>query len=140
VVEYLESTHNFRHLSISPFESIQDLCDYATSNWNENIVFIIDKYENVDALMKRPFFLMVAVDAPINSRYKRWKSRLDGVEALSLSSSLEYFIDTDGAMYANNVYNLMQQAVIRVDYSMFAYSMAATIYTHCTLNWHRCNY
>lgn len=112
IIKYLMDCHNFEHLSLAPFTSLLSLSDHCTVRWQDNIIISgIDRYQDIDLLFKRPFFLLVSVDAPIHTRYKRWLSRFEGIESLSLNSSLESFVTADDSNYST-IYKFTQQAVI----------------------------
>lgn len=56
------------------FESLEELIDYVTRNWRSNFVFTdITRMTELDQLSKRPFFLHISIDAPLQSRYQRHK-------------------------------------------------------------------
>ncbi|CCG82754.1 Deoxycytidylate deaminase [Taphrina deformans PYCC 5710] len=60
----------------SIFSSVEDLIDYATRHWRENLVVTdISLKSEYDALSKRPFFLLVSVDAPLLTRWHRFRGR-----------------------------------------------------------------
>jgi len=55
------------------FNTVDKLLEYVTPRWREH--FIITQIWNEDileALLKRPFFLLVSVDAPIVVRWERY--------------------------------------------------------------------
>lgn len=58
------------------FESVETVVDYATRNWRENLVItdILSKVD-YDILTKRPFFLLISVDAPLLVRWQRFRER-----------------------------------------------------------------
>lgn len=54
------------------FSSPSEMLEYATRNWRSN--FVTEDIQDKDALdpfLKRPFFLLVEVDAPIMLRLER---------------------------------------------------------------------
>lgn len=58
------------------FTSIDDLVNYATKNWREKLVTTdINRKEECDVLIKRPFFLLISVDAPLMIRWVRYTAR-----------------------------------------------------------------
>ncbi|KAH7058834.1 cytidine deaminase-like protein [Macrophomina phaseolina] len=58
------------------FPDIQNLIDFVTKRWQERWVTTdIWDEDVVDALLKRPFFLLVSVDAPVTLRWERFKAR-----------------------------------------------------------------
>lgn len=58
------------------FDTVEAVVDYATRNWRENLVVtdILSKVD-YDILSKRPFFLLISVDAPLLVRWKRYQER-----------------------------------------------------------------
>ena len=58
------------------FESMTEMAEYVTKHWRENFVTVdIWTEENLDIVAKRPFFLLVSVDAPVTVRWKRFNLR-----------------------------------------------------------------
>ena len=58
------------------FPNVDSLLDFVTLRWRERFV-TTDIWDEtvVDALLKRPFFLLVSVDAPVSVRWQRFKAR-----------------------------------------------------------------
>ncbi|EOA84586.1 uncharacterized protein SETTUDRAFT_163491 [Exserohilum turcica Et28A] len=58
------------------FDNVESLLDFVTLRWRERWV-TTDIWDAavVDALLKRPFFLLVSVDAPVQVRWQRYHSR-----------------------------------------------------------------
>jgi dCMP deaminase len=53
-----------------------EMVDYVTKRWRENFVTVdIWTEEDLEIIVKRPFFLLISVDAPISSRWKRFNER-----------------------------------------------------------------
>lgn len=58
------------------FPNVDTLLEFVTLRWKENWVTTdIWDGEVVDALLRRPFFLLVSVDAPVSVRWQRFKDR-----------------------------------------------------------------
>nr|KAJ3420060.1 Deoxycytidine monophosphate (dCMP) deaminase [Polyrhizophydium stewartii] len=58
------------------FATIAELCDYATHHWRgRHVVNRIDTIPRWDVVRKRPFFLLVGVEAPSSVRLQRWLAR-----------------------------------------------------------------
>jgi len=54
------------------FSSPKDLLQFVTSNWRENFVTCdLDKKDLVEMFIRRPFFMLVSVDAPLMDRFSR---------------------------------------------------------------------
>jgi hypothetical protein len=57
---------------LQPFQSPRDLLDYVTEHWEDNFVTTdLKTKELVEYFVKRPFFLLVSVDAPLYQRFRR---------------------------------------------------------------------
>ncbi|KAF1979632.1 hypothetical protein BU23DRAFT_523003 [Bimuria novae-zelandiae CBS 107.79] len=58
------------------FQTVDALLEFVTLRWQENWV-TTDIWDErvVDALLRRPFFLLVSVDAPVSVRWQRFKDR-----------------------------------------------------------------
>jgi dCMP deaminase len=56
------------------FSGTADLLKYVTENWRQNFV-TTDLYarELIEPFIRRPFFLLLSVDAPMLERYSRSK-------------------------------------------------------------------
>ncbi|KAI9882804.1 MAG: Peroxisomal membrane protein PMP27 [Watsoniomyces obsoletus] len=54
------------------------LLDLVTQHWQLRLVTIIEDEALLDAVARRPFFLLISIDAPIILRWKRLKSRYGG--------------------------------------------------------------
>lgn len=117
VLDYLVQRHNFQVLtlcrtSVTPsieksaseahvpstnahpgtsFSSINELLEYATKYWQENFVTTSIYDESItEALSRRPFFILVHIDAPISVRWTRFKDRC--AKAALTPPSLEQFV------------------------------------------------
>lgn len=53
------------------FSSADDLIEFVTSRWRSNFVVAVPDLSTLEVLSKRPFFLHVAVDAPMQTRWQR---------------------------------------------------------------------
>lgn len=61
------------------FASPDDLLEYATRHWREHFVTTsLSHFDDIDPFLKRPFFLLVAVDGPLGSRFLREQRRANG--------------------------------------------------------------
>ncbi|KAK4955154.1 Deoxycytidine monophosphate (dCMP) deaminase [Elasticomyces elasticus] len=75
----------------SPFASVNDLVDFTTANWQKNFCTTsIHSEAVVEALCHRPFFVLVHVDAPISTRWQRFKDRC--TQASMTPPTLEQFV------------------------------------------------
>ena len=58
------------------FSTVDDLLNFVTKSWRERWVTTdIWDEEILDALQRRPFFILVSVDAPVTVRWQRFKDR-----------------------------------------------------------------
>lgn len=79
------------HPSAITFSCINGLVDWATANWQGNYVTTsIHDEQVVDALSRRPFFILVHVEAPISVRWQRFKDRC--ARARLTPPTLEQFV------------------------------------------------
>lgn len=61
---------------IVTFKNADALLDYVTAQWQDHWVTTDVWDEKVlDVFLRRPFFLLVSVDAPVTVRWERFKSR-----------------------------------------------------------------
>ncbi|KAI1365758.1 cytidine deaminase-like protein [Xylaria arbuscula] len=100
------------------FASEGDLLDYVTKHWRSRWVTTdIHSEAVVDALSRRPFFILISVDAPVTVRWRRHQRR-QGLESSSSESiSLEDFVaESDAHLYSasTGVLPLMSRAAIRL--------------------------
>lgn len=59
-----------------PFSELSGLLDFVTRRWRERwLITDISSEAVLDAFMRRPFFLLISVDAPVLLRWKRHRSR-----------------------------------------------------------------
>lgn len=58
------------------FEDVETLLDFVTKRWRERWVTTDVWDEHVlEVLLRRPFFFLVSVDAPVTVRWERFKAR-----------------------------------------------------------------
>ena len=58
------------------FTNVQDLIDFATKRWQQRWVTTdVWDEEILEKLQRRPFFLLVSVDAPLSLRWQRCRAR-----------------------------------------------------------------
>ncbi|KAN0100336.1 Cytidine deaminase-like protein [Tylopilus felleus] len=81
------------------FASPEKLLDHVTRNWRKNFVTVnLTCTPLVSLFAKRPFFLLVNVDAPLLQRYRR----LQGPDSLSLE---EFVREDDECVFGTDVYS-----------------------------------
>ncbi|KAI9805299.1 MAG: Deoxycytidine monophosphate (dCMP) deaminase [Piccolia ochrophora] len=98
------------------FDEVDSMLAYVTRQWSRRWVTTAVWDETVlDAFLKRPFFLLVSVDAPVSMRWKRFKDRCEGVS--QPAPSLEDFVlRNDDHLYnhKSGLANLIDQAQVRL--------------------------
>lgn len=84
------------------FDNVDALLDYATANWQSHFVTTdVHSEAVVDALSRRPFFVLVHVDAPISVRWQRFQQRC--TKAGLTPPTLEQFVlRNDEHVYDSN--------------------------------------
>ncbi|KAF2011891.1 hypothetical protein BU24DRAFT_375159 [Aaosphaeria arxii CBS 175.79] len=89
--------------SVSPehtFNNVDALLDFVTLRWRERWVTTdIWDEQVVDALLRRPFFLLVSVDAPVSIRWQRFKDQC-AVNKLTPPALEEFVLRNDEHLYA----------------------------------------
>ncbi|KAF5388569.1 hypothetical protein D9757_004664 [Collybiopsis confluens] len=59
------------------FKTPEDILDYVTRNWRSNFVTTdLLTYKEIQVFVKRPFFLLLSLDAPLLARYRRLNSNV----------------------------------------------------------------
>ncbi|KAI0068120.1 hypothetical protein BV25DRAFT_1867175 [Artomyces pyxidatus] len=75
VQRYLKSSQfpgNIRDEPVT-FTSAVGMSEYTTRNWRSNFVTLdLNNIEDLQLFVKRPFFMLVSVDAPLLDRYMRY--------------------------------------------------------------------
>ncbi|KAB5554705.1 cytidine deaminase-like protein [Coniochaeta sp. 2T2.1] len=114
---------NSRHLPLTkiakdkmlPFSSPDLLLDFVTKHWQERYVTADLPTEAVlEMYSRRPFFLLISIDAPLGVRFERFRAKTAGAEA---TSSLEHFARmSDAHLYdvADGQLSLMNRASVRL--------------------------
>ncbi|KAI8866361.1 hypothetical protein GQ42DRAFT_128312 [Ramicandelaber brevisporus] len=81
LVDYLVSTQRFRRLYLRPrdgnvvFERYEEMLDYVTLRWRRRFVTSdLQDLNSLKAFRKRPFFVLLTVDAPLMMRFERYMS------------------------------------------------------------------
>ncbi|KAJ7293741.1 hypothetical protein C8J57DRAFT_1269870 [Mycena rebaudengoi] len=135
------------------FSSAPLLLDYVTRNWRVDFVTVdICTRDAVEAFAKRPFFLLVNVDAPLLHRYYRSNTKTiaivfgTGTPQESAAASLHSISDLVNIHISNNFLdlaafhshlddlNLLDPGHLRPQWD--AYFMVSTIQRCCSLSYH----
>ncbi|KAI1814021.1 cytidine deaminase-like protein [Poronia punctata] len=100
------------------FGSVGDLLDFVTKNWRSRWVTGIYSEAVLDALSRRPFFILISVDAPMTVRWLRYQARHErfsapGQNCISLT---DFVAESDNELYdaTTGVLPLMSRATIRL--------------------------
>lgn len=100
------------------FNTTEDLLDFVTKRWRERWVTTDIHTESIlDKLLRRPFFILVSVDAPVSVRWKRCNARLQASRSSAEPLSLEDFLlKSDEHLYSADagLLPLISRATIRL--------------------------
>lgn len=59
-----------------PFSSTDALLEFVTKRWRERwVIANVDDEATLEALLRRPFFILINVDAPLGERWRRYQRR-----------------------------------------------------------------
>lgn len=133
--QYLVDHHGFTRLYLNQsrdkpddkftFHTVGDLVDFVTTRWMQRWVTTdVHSEEILDVLERRPFFILISVDAPVSVRWKRFQNRLTTSNSCNASSpssqeqlSLEEFLlRSDEHLYSTSsgLLPLISRATIRL--------------------------
>ncbi|CAH2355561.1 deoxycytidylate deaminase [[Candida] railenensis] len=96
------------------FNSLEKLLDFVTLNWRTNFVIShMRDIEMLETLQKRPFFLHISIDAPLQLRFQR--SIKAGSDDTS-SGLTQFVLDNDKLLFApeNPLIEINNQAQIKI--------------------------
>jgi dCMP deaminase len=97
------------------FYTPEDLLDFVTKRWRERWVTTDIHTESIlDKILRRPFFILVSVDAPVSVRWKRFQARLQQTESgLTLE---DFLLKSDEHLYSpeSGLLPLISRATIRL--------------------------
>lgn len=126
VAQYLIEHHGFTRLRLQhpgkkpltddkhTFQTIDELVDFVTTQWQRRWV-TTDVYSEaiLDILVRRPFFILISVDAPVNVRWKRYQTRLSPETLLTLE---HFVLRSDDHLFnpTNGLLPLISRATIRL--------------------------
>ncbi|TVY29228.1 Deoxycytidylate deaminase, partial [Lachnellula hyalina] len=100
------------------FDTTEDLLDFVTKRWRERWVTTDIHTESIlDKLLRRPFFILVSVDAPVSVRWQRCQQKLHQTDPQEESLSLEDFLlKSDEHLYNphTGLLPLISRATIRL--------------------------
>lgn len=98
------------------FTSAEELLDFVTRQWRSRFVTTDIPTEQVlDVFIRRPFFLLISIDAPLTLRWRRFQQRSNLPEQSAIS--LEEFVSqNDRHLYdaATGLQPLISRATVRL--------------------------
>lgn len=97
--------------AVETFEDVAPLLDFVTKSWRSRwVITSISNEAVLDALSRRPFFILLSVDAPLTVRWQRHQHRSPqpvSLEDFVAESDADLYSPVDGAM------TLMSRAAVR---------------------------
>lgn len=113
IAAWLVEGHGYRRISIGEaFPNIDALTDYATKHWRDNLVTTdISTLERYEIISKRPFFLLIGVDAPTITRWRRH-------EAIDV---LDFIQKSDATLHINSLASLIIQNTYNTKSELYAH-------------------
>jgi dCMP deaminase len=136
VAQYLVDHHGFKELRLHQastntstdehtFRTVFDLVDFVTKRWRERWVTTDIYNESIlDILVRRPFFILISVDAPVSVRWKRFQQRLSTPSSSASTkpstqkdlSLEEFLLRSDEHLYSttSGLLPLISRATIRL--------------------------
>lgn len=124
IADYLIQNHTFQHLALKNdqamagresmydnalvFDNVDAMQLYVTEHWQENFVTCNVDSRELWKLKKRPFFLLVSVEAPITMRYQRGLAvcRAKGIQPIDLEA---FLTQDDRTMYNLSAHDAEQK-------------------------------
>lgn len=100
-------------LEAETYPDFDALLDYVTANWRSH--FVISHINDMDMLrmlQKRPFFLHISIDAPVNLRYDRYKLK----QKEAAVSTEKFILQSDELLFnaSNPLIEINNQANIKI--------------------------
>jgi len=113
------------------FTTVEALLDFVTTRWRDRwIINGIWSEKVLEALLRRPFFLLISVDAPISVRWQRYKAKYarshgdqereadqsPGPSASATVSLEDFVLQNDDQLYKpdNGLAHLIDRAQVRL--------------------------
>jgi dCMP deaminase len=113
-----ETTLTLRAGPQNVFSTPEELLDFVTKRWRSRFVTTDIPTEAVlDVFLRRPFFLLLSVDAPLTVRWRRFQERARQRHAGEPDMSLEDFVaESDAHLYDahKGLSPLISRAVVRL--------------------------
>ncbi|KAF9131290.1 Deoxycytidine monophosphate (dCMP) deaminase [Mortierella sp. 14UC] len=81
------------------FDTLEAMLDHVTLNWMDHFVTCdVKSVEGIAILRKRPFFLLLSVESPMMTRFRRSVARCKG-QGLNTLTLEEFVEQTDASLY-----------------------------------------
>ncbi|KAM0356743.1 hypothetical protein ACHAO7_004679 [Fusarium culmorum] len=113
-----ETTLTLRAGSQYVFSTPEELLDFVTKQWRSRYVTTDIPTEDVlDVFLRRPFFMLLSVDAPLTVRWRRFQERARQRHAGGPDMSLDDFVaESDAHLYdaQKGLSPLISRAVVRL--------------------------
>lgn len=113
-----ETTLTLRDGPQHVFSTAEELLEFVTKRWRSRFVITDIPTEAVlDVFLRRPFFLLISVDAPLTVRWRRFQNRARETHAGGSDMSLEDFVtESDTHLYdaQKGLSPLISRAVVRL--------------------------
>ena len=99
------STSTTPRTAPTTFQAVEELLEYATQHWQQNFVTTsIHSAQVAEVLSRRPFFILIHVDAPLTIRYQRYQASTQQQKGIINGSSppdggLASFLERSEAHY-----------------------------------------
>ncbi|KAF2236338.1 hypothetical protein EV356DRAFT_522601 [Viridothelium virens] len=102
--------------SVHTFPNVDELLDFVTKRWQERWVMTdIWDEKDLDALLRRPFFILVSVEAPVSVRWQRFKARCLA-HSLAPPTLEQFVLRSDEHLYSpeTGLAKLLDRAQVRL--------------------------
>ena len=135
VAAFLEQKCGFSRIGYgagATFASLGDMLQHVTANWRTNFVTLdLRTADEIAPFEKRPFFLLVGIEAPVLKRWTRHTSKTGS------SCTLEQFVAADDdAMFGSNDTAVDPDASLGPGVSSLAVQESDGIYATAPINAH----
>jgi dCMP deaminase len=114
IVPYINGTTRDKQHT---FSSTEDLLDFVTKRWRARWVTTDIHTESIlDMLLRRPFFILVSIDASVSVRWKRFQARLQSQNSSSSLTLEDFLLKSDKHLYSpeSGLLPLISRATIRL--------------------------
>ncbi len=96
------------------FSSVSEIVEFITPRWRENFVIAgISTMEQLEPLLKRPFFLHISVDAPVLTRWQRYNLKLEE-QNLDHPIPIEEFVQLSDELLYNGLATVIHNSKVKL--------------------------